>query len=102
MVPALRPGQVDILDKLSVHCETSARTMIEAAGGRLLFLASSSPNDNPIEQRFTKLKARLRRSGARTCEKLWAAIGAALSTITAADARPFFAAGGYRPSSQLL
>lgn len=102
LVPALRPGQVVVLDNLSVHRGARVRALIEAAGCRLLFLPAYSPDYNPIEQALAKLKAHLRRVGARTFDALVAAIGTALAAITAADARAFFASGGYAASSQLL
>ncbi len=101
LVPALRPGQVVVLDNLSVHRGARVRALIEAAGCRLLFLPAYSPDYNPIELAFAKLKAYLRRVGARSFDTLVTAIGTALTTIPAADARAFFAAGGYAASSQL-
>ena len=95
LVPALRPGRVVVLDNLGAHKGEAARTAIEAAGCRLLFLPAYSPDFNPIELAFAKLKQALRRAAARTYEALVEAIGAALATITAADARAFFAHCGF-------
>jgi len=90
LVPTLRPGQVVVLDNLSAHKGDAIRALIEGAGCALLSLPPYSPDCNPIEQAFSKLKALLRRAGARTRETLEAAIGAALAAITAADAHGWF------------
>ena len=95
LVPTLRPGQVVVLDNLSVHKGDAIRAAVEGAGCSLLFLPPYSPDFAPIEQAFGKLKAALRRAGARTRAALEAAIGAALDTITAADARGWFRHCGY-------
>jgi transposase len=102
LVPALRPGQVVVLDNLSVHKDARARAAVEAAGCRLLFLPAYSPDFNPIEFAFAQLKQALRRAAARTYEALVAAIGAALAPITAAHARACFAACGFALRDQLL
>jgi transposase len=102
LVPSLRPGQVVILDQLNVHKNAAIRAMIEAVGCRLLLLPAYSPDFNPIEQAFAKLKAHLRSAAARTFETLVTAIRQALDTITAADARGFFAHCGYHLSDQFL
>lgn len=96
LVPHLRPGQVVIWDNLSVHTSVRARTLIEAAGCQVVFLPPYSPDFNPIELAFAKLKAALRRAGQRTVEGLWTAIGAGLDTITAQDARGWFQHCGYQ------
>jgi transposase len=95
LAPSLRPGQVVVLDNLSAHKGERVRQLIEAAGCRLLFLPAYSPDFNPIELAFAKLKTHLRGVAARTFEVLVAAIGAALDAITAADARGFFAHCGF-------
>ncbi len=95
LVPALRPGQLVIWDNLSVHKSTHARQLIEAAGCRVLPLPRYSPDFNPIELAFAKLKQALRRAQARTFDEVVAATGTAFTTITAADARSFFTAAGY-------
>jgi transposase len=94
LAPSLRPGQFVVLDNLAVHQSPKARRLIEAAGCRVVFLPTYSPDLNPIEHAFAKLKQALRRLGARSWETLVAAIGQLLPTITAADARAFFAAAG--------
>jgi transposase len=83
LCPALRPGQVVLLDNLSVHKSAAVRERIEACGCRLLFLPRYSPDFNPIEGAFSKLKAFLRRAAARTRESLEAAIAAGLATLSA-------------------
>jgi transposase len=94
-VPSLRPGQVVVLDNLSAHRGEGVRQLIEDAGCRLLFLPPYSPDFNPIELAFAKLKAHLRGVAARTFEALVTAIAAALAAITTADARAFFAHCGF-------
>jgi transposase len=95
LVPTLRPGQVVVLDNLSAHKADAIRALIEGAGCTLLFLPPYSPDFAPIEQAFSKLKAALRRAGARTRAALEDAIRAALDAITAADARGWFRHCGY-------
>jgi transposase len=102
LVPTLGPGQTVIWDNLSVHKSADARQLIEAAGCRLVFLPPYSPDFAPIEQAFSKLKTFLRRTQARTRAALDDAITAGLQTITAADARAWFAHGGYHISGQAL
>lgn len=96
LVPQLRPGQVVVWDNLSVHKSVRARALIEAAGCQVLFLPPYSPDYNPIELAFAKLKTALRRAGQRTVEGLWTAIGTGLDTITAQDARGWFQHCGYQ------
>lgn len=95
LVPTLRPGQVVVMDNLSAHKGDAIRAAIAGAGCALLFLPPYSPDFAPIEQAFSKLKAALRRAGARTRAALEAAIGAALDAVTAADARGWFRHCGY-------
>ncbi len=95
LCPRLRPGQVVVMDNLSVHKAAPVRQAIEAARCTLLFLPPYSPDFAPIELAFAKLKAALRAAGARTHESLHAAIAAALRRITPADARGFFGHCGY-------
>lgn len=102
LVPSLIPGQTVIWDNLSVHKSAVAQHLIETAGCRVLFLPPSSPDFAPIEQAFSKLKAFLRRTEARTRTALDDAITAGLRTITAADARAWFAHCGYHISGQPL
>jgi transposase len=96
LAPSLQPGQIVILDNLSTHLGGKVRQAIEARGCQLLFLPSYSPDFSPIEEAFSKLKAFLRRVGARTPEALQEAIGQALLTITAHDALGWFTHCGYR------
>ena len=102
LVPALQPGQVVIWDNLNVHKSDDAEARIAARGCQLLWLPPYSPDLAPIEQAFSKLKTALRRTEARTREALDAAITAGLATITAADARGWFAHCGYPIPSQLI
>jgi len=102
LVPSLRPGQVVIMDQLNVHKGAAVREAIEAADCRLLLLPSYSPDFNPIEQAFAKVKAHLRTAAARDFDALVAAIGAAIDAVTPADARGCFAHCGYPLSHQLL
>ena len=95
LVPGLRPGQIVVLDTRKVHDSAKARRLIAAAGCHLVFLPTYSPDMNPIEQAFAKVKQALRRRGARSWETVVAAIGAALETVTPADARAFFADAGF-------
>ena len=94
LAPRLRPGQVVVLDNLSVHKAASIRQAIEARHCTLLFLPPYSPDFTPIEQAFSKLKAILRRLGARTREALPEAVRLALDAITRDDAAAWFAHAG--------
>ncbi len=95
LVPELRPGDVVILDNLSSHKGPRVREMIEAAGARLLYLPPYSPDFNPIENAFAKLKALLRKAAERTMEGLWRAIGRLLDLFTPAECANYFAAARY-------
>jgi len=95
LVPSLRPGQIVILDNLTGHESAKAKALIAAAGCHLVFLPTYSPDFNPIEQAFAKIKQALRRVGARSWETVVAAIGMALATVTTTDARAFFAEAGF-------
>ncbi len=95
LVPTLRPGQSVILDNLSVHKSATARALIEAAGCQLVFLPTYSPDFNPIEQAFAKLKQVLRQAEARTVEAIMAATQAAYPRITPTDVRSFYRDAGY-------
>jgi len=96
LAPTLRPGQVVVLDNLNAHKTAAARALIEGAGCRLLYLPPYSPEFNPIEQAWSKLKTLLRGAAARTREALEAALKGFLDRITPADARGWFAHAGYR------
>jgi transposase len=98
--PTLQPGQTVLMDNLRVHKAEAVRERIEARGCRLVFLPRYSPDFNPIEGAFSKLKAFLRRVGARTREELEAAIDAGLQTITDHDAQGWFTHCGYLPTAQ--
>jgi len=98
--PTLRPGQVVVLDNLSVHKAASIRQAIEARHCTLLFLPPYSPDCTPIEQAFSKLKAILRGLGARTKEALQEAVSLAIEAITRHDAAAWFAHAGYALPAQ--
>jgi transposase len=102
LVPSLRPGQVVIMDRLNVHTGASIRASIEAAGCELRLLPAYSPDFNPIEQAFAKIKTHLRSAEARTFPALVRAIGTALDRITPADACHCFTHCGYPLSARLL
>ena len=95
LVPTLRPGQIVILDNLSVHKVVAARNAIAAVGCQLRVLPAYSPDFNPIEQVFSRLKAHLRSVGARAIPALTTAIGEALNAVTAAQAKATFRHAGY-------
>ncbi len=95
LVPTLRPGQTVVLDNLSVHRAARVRRLIERAGCRLLFLPPYSPDLNPIEQAWSKLKALLRSAGARTVDALHAALAQVVDAITPRDAAGYFRHAGY-------
>lgn len=95
LVPTLRPGDVVIMDNLSSHKGQTVKDLIEDAGARLLFLPPYSPDFNPIEKAFSKLKAHLRRIEARTVETLWSAIGNLIGSFTPHECQNYFSACGY-------
>ena len=99
LCPALHPGQVVVMDNLSVHKVEGVRQRIEAAGAALLYLPPYSPDFNPIERAFAKLKALLRAAATRTIPDLWDAIrdaiAQALQTISAQNAAAWFFHCGY-------
>jgi transposase len=102
LAPSLRPGQVVVMDNLSSHKGLRGRELIEARGCALLYLPPYSPDLNPIEEVFAKLKASVRGAGARTHEALVEAMGRALDAVTGSDTRGFFEHCGYRKAAQLL
>jgi transposase len=102
LVPSLRPGQVVLMDNLSSHKGSRVRELIEGRGCELIYLPPYSPDLNPIEEAFAKLKALLRKTEARSREVLFEAMGLALEALTARDARSFFEHRGYRALDQLL
>ena len=102
LAPSLRRGQIVVLDNLSAHKSERARELIEGQGCQLLFLPPNSPDFNPIEEAFSKIKGALRKAQARTRQALIEALGAAISTVTARDARGFLEHGGYHVPVHLL
>ena len=97
LAPTLSRGDVVILDNLPAHKSACARATIETAGATLQFLPPYSPDFNPIENAFAKLKARLRKAAARTLDDLWNAVRDALPSFTPAECANYFAAAGYEP-----
>ena len=95
LAPELKPGDIVIMDNLGSHKGPGVRTTIEAAGAKLLYLPPYSPDFNPIENAFAKLKALLRKAAARSVEALWAAIGAAVAAFNPHECTNYFAAAGY-------
>ena len=103
LAPTLGPGQMVLMDNLSAHKGGRVKEIIEGRGCELLYLAPySSPDFNPIEQAFSKVKGLMRRAEARTREALIEAMGLALSAVSARDARGFFGHCGYSSMGQLL
>jgi transposase len=101
LAPALREGQVVVMDNLSAHKGERVREIIEGRGCELLYLPSYSPDLNPIEEAFGKMKGLfLRKVEARSREALLEAIGAAISAVSDRDARGFFEHCGYRTTVQ--
>ena len=97
LVPTLSPGDVVIMDNLGSHKGQEVRASIEAADAKLLYLPPYSPDFNPIENAFSKLKALLRKAAERTVEGLWTAIGELLDDFTPMQCANFFANAGYDP-----
>ena len=95
LAPALRPGQTVVLDNLAVHKSAAAQALVETAGCRLLFLPPYSPDFNPIEPIFAKVKAALRAAAARDHDHLLEATKSALDAVTAADAAGCYADCGF-------
>jgi transposase len=95
LVPTLSSGDIVVMDNLPAHKPARIRAAIEATGARLEYLPPYSPDLNPIEMAFAKLKAALRKAAARSLEALWTAIADALTTFTPQDCVNFFAAAGY-------
>src|SRR5947209_14422973 len=99
LAPSLQPGQIVIMDNLSIHKGNKVRQLIEARGCQVLFLPAYSPDLSPIEEAFSKVKAVLRRIGARTREALQEALEYALTTISVSDASGWFSHCGYLPAT---
>jgi transposase len=95
LAPTLQPGDIVIMDNLAPHKAAGVRSAIEAAGGRLLLLPPYSPDLNPIENAFAKLKALLRKAAERTVVGLWRRIGQLLDAFTPLECANYFAAAGY-------
>lgn len=95
LVPELPQGTVVVMDNLSSHKGPRVCEMIEAAGATLLYLPPYSPDFNPIEKAFAKLKAHLPKAAERTVDGLWGAIGRIIDTFTPAECRNYIAAAGY-------
>ena len=95
--PTLKPGDIVVLDNLPAHKPVAIREAIEAAGATMLFLPPYSPDFNPIEMAFSKIKAILRKAAARTVQALWDAIRHAIDAVTPQDAKSYFIACGYEP-----
>jgi transposase len=100
--PSLCPGQVVVMDNLGAHRPKRVRELIEERGCELVYLPSYSPDLNPIEEAFAKIKHLLREACARSRGALVEAMGAALSAISAQDALGFFEHAGYHPAGHLL
>jgi transposase len=102
LAPSLRPGQLVVMDNLSAHKGAFGRKLIEERDCELVYLPPYSPDLNPIEEAFSKMKGILRKVGARSREALIEAMGHALDAITSPDAKGFFEHCGYRSVGQLL
>ena len=101
LVPTLRPGDVVVLDNLAVHKQPAIRAAIEAAGASLRFLPPYSPDFNPIEQAFAKLKAFLRAARPRSFDQVVELVAIALALFSPAECRNFVQHSGYRVSTAL-
>jgi transposase len=95
LVPSLSPGDIVVMDNLQPHKNANVRALIEAAGAELRFLPPYSPDLNPIEQAFAKLKAHLRKAQERSIDDLWQRIGKLLDLYHPAECANFFANSGY-------
>ena len=98
LVPTLRPGDIVVIDNLGSHKGAAVRRAIRAAGAYLFFLPPYSPDLNPIEQVFAKLKALLRKAAARSIEEVTQAIGTLLDEFTAEECANYFVNSGYAPA----
>ncbi len=95
LAPTQIPGDIVIMDNLPAHKPAAVRRAIEAAGSELRFLPPYSPDFNPIEMAFSKLKAFLKKTAARTVDDLWDAVAQGIDTFTPAECENYFAAAGY-------
>jgi transposase len=98
LVPELEQGDTVVIDNLPAHRLQAVRRLIEAAGAKLLYLPPYSPDLNPIENAFAKLKALLRKAAERTVPALWQAVAECLDAFTPEECRNYFAAAGYDPN----
>ena len=97
LAPSLKPGDIVVLDNLSAHKVPGVRETIEAAGARLLYLPPYSPDFNPIEQLFAKLKTLLRKAAERSIDGLWNRIANLLDAFTSSECTNYFRNAGYAP-----
>jgi transposase len=97
LVPELTPGDIVVTDNLPPHKIAGVRDAIKAAGARLLYLPPYSPDFNPIEMTFSKLKAFLRKAAARIVDELWDVIAESLNVFPPEECRNYFVAAGYEP-----
>lgn len=97
LVPTLHPGDIVVMDNLPAHKIAGVRQAIEAVGASVLYLPPYSPEFNPIEQMFAKLKALLRKAAARTIDALWAAVADALDAFKPNECAHYFTNAGYEP-----
>ena len=95
LAPVLTAGDIVVMDNLPAHKVSGVREAIEAKGATLLYLPPYSPDFNPIEKAFAKLKAALRKAAARTIDELWNTIAKAIDTFTSNECQNYFAASGY-------
>lgn len=95
LVPTLKPGDIVVMDNLPAHKPARVRQAIEAVGAELLFLPPYSPDFNPIEMAFSKLKAFLKKVAARTKDDLWDAVAHGIQLFTPTECENYFAAAGY-------
>lgn len=102
LVPSLRTGQIIVMDNLGAHRPRRIRELIEQQDCELLYLPAYSPDYNPIEEAFSKIKNLLRKAAARSKEALVEAMSRALSAVSGEDAQGYFEHAGYRPIGQLL
>ncbi len=102
LAPTLQAGRVVIMDDLSAHKPARVRELIEGRGCELIYLPAYSPDFNPIEEAFSKIKGMLRQAGARTKDALVDVLGEALSAVSVQDATGYFEHAGYRLQAQLL
>ena len=97
LVPELAKGDIVVMDNLPAHKVAGVRDAIEKAGATLLYLPPYSPDFNPIELAFSKLKAILRKAAARTIHEIWQAIAQSLDAFSPDECKNYFAAAGYEP-----